>query len=192
MLRLEFDIEDVASVRFAISPVTETVSALRVFGAPERPGSHRSWLTGLRQLHADPSLGLLLDLVPPDGYVPDFLTPPLTVPVGDLDAELAVIAATAPEIVRRELALTFAGQTMPARVSALHADPATRLAQVVEALARWHAIAIAPHWQRVHRLLTAEVALQSRRFTEEGPGLALRHLHPSIRWQPGHLAIDMR
>ncbi len=170
MLRLDFDIEDVASVRFSISPVAETVSALRVFGDPARPGPHRSWLTGLRRLHGHPALGLLLDLVPPDGYSPDFLTPPLTVPVGELDAELEEIGGTAPEIVRRELELTFAGQTMPARVRALHADPANGLGQVVEALARWHAIAVAPHWQRVHALLSAEVALQSRRFAEEAPG----------------------
>jgi hypothetical protein len=49
----------------------------------------------------DGSLGLALDLLPPDGYVPDFLTPPVAVPVGDLDAELATIRATPAQIVRR-------------------------------------------------------------------------------------------
>ena len=44
-----------------------------------------------------------LDLVAPDGYLPDFLTPPLTVPVGEIGAELAAIRATPPDVVRREL-----------------------------------------------------------------------------------------
>jgi hypothetical protein len=44
VLRLDFEIEDLAAVRFAISPVTETVGALRVLGDPEEPGPHGSWL----------------------------------------------------------------------------------------------------------------------------------------------------
>jgi DNA-binding transcriptional ArsR family regulator len=190
VLRLDFGIEDVANVRFAISPVAETVGALRVLGDP-RSRPHRSWLTALGGLRGDESLGPLLDLVGPGGYLPDFLTPPLTVPVGEIDAELAAIRATTLDVVRRELELTFAGRTIPQRIKALHADPATRLPEIVDALARWHAIAIDPHWERLRAVLSAEVARQSRRFTDGGPVLALRNLHPSIRWQPGRLTVEM-
>jgi DNA-binding transcriptional ArsR family regulator len=192
VLRLDFGIEDVASVRFAISPMAETIGALRVLGDPDRSRPHQAWLSGLGELHAGEWLGLLLALVPADGYLPDFLTPPLTVPIGEIDAELATIRATAPDIVQRELALTYAGRTMPAPISALHTDPATRLTEIVNAIARWYAIAIAPYWERLQAVLTAEIARQSRRLTDAGPRLALSNLHPSIRWHPGHLTVDMR
>jgi DNA-binding transcriptional ArsR family regulator len=191
VLRLDFEIEDVASVRFAISPVAEAVGALRVLG-DVRSRPHPAWLNGLGRLRRDGPLDLLLDLVAPEGYLPDFLTPPLTTPMGEFATELATIRATPPEVVRHELDLTFTDRTMPARIRALHADPAARLADLVDALARWHALAIAPHWERLRTVLTAEVARQSRRLADGGPELALRNLHPSIRWQPGYLTVEMR
>lgn len=192
MLRLNFSVEDAAAVRFAISPVAETIGALRVFADPARHGSYRSWRSGLGGLGTDPVLGLLLDLVSPRAYVPDFLTPPSTMPVGDLQAELATIRATPPEIVRHELDLTFGGRTMDPLVGALYADPMMHLAEVVEALARWHAVAIDPWWDRLYAVLAAEVARQSHRLTQRGVGLMLRHLHPSICWQRGQLTVDTR
>jgi DNA-binding transcriptional ArsR family regulator len=192
VLRLEFKIEDLAAVRFAISPVTETVGALRWLRAPEVEGPHRPWMSGLSDLREDESLAVVLDMLPARGYVPDFLTPPATAPLGDLDAELAAIAATPPDVVRHEIGLVFKGRELPARVAALRADPEAQLAAMVDALHRWHAAAIAPHWKRVHALLAAEVALQSRYLSEGGAGLAMRNLHPAIRWRPGSLDVDMR
>jgi DNA-binding transcriptional ArsR family regulator len=134
----------------------------------------------------------VLDLLPAYGYVPDFLTPPATAPLGDLDAELAAIRSTPAEVVRHEIGLVFPGRELPARVRILHSDPETELGALAGALRRWHAAAIAPHWERVHALLAAEVALQSRYLAQGGAGLALRNLHPAIRWRPGSLDVDMR
>jgi DNA-binding transcriptional ArsR family regulator len=57
--------------------------------------------------------------------------------------------------------------------------------------ARWYAIAIGPHWERLQAVLTTEIARQPRRLTDGGPQLALHNLHPSIRWRPGHLIVEM-
>jgi DNA-binding transcriptional ArsR family regulator len=190
VLRLDFDIEDVSTVRFAISPVAEAIGALRVLDDP-RSRPHPAWLRTLGSLRDDPTLALLRDLVPPEGYVPDFLTPPLSLPVGEIGAELAAIGATDPDVVRHELELSFARRTMPSRIRALQEDPGAGLPAVVAALARWHAIAIDPHWERLRAGLSAEVARQSRRLTDGGPGLALRNLHPSIHWDPGRLSVDL-
>jgi DNA-binding transcriptional ArsR family regulator len=191
VLHLDFGIEDIASVRFAISPVAETIGALRVVADSDRSRPHPDWLSAIGDLDGDDSLGLLLELVPPDGYLPDFLTPPLAVPVGEIDAELAAIRATAPDVVRQELELTFADRPMPPRIAALHADPPARLAVIVDAIAGWYELAVAPHWERLSSVLGAEVARQSRRLTDGGPELALRNLHPSIRWRPGCLTVEM-
>jgi DNA-binding transcriptional ArsR family regulator len=192
VLRLQFEIEDLAAVRFAISPVTETVGALQWLGDPQAAGPHRPWVKALRGAERDESLGVVLDLLPARGYVPDFLTPPATPPLGDLDAELAAIRATPPDVVRHEIDLVFNGRAPTARAVALRAEPEAGLAALVDALRRWHAAAIAPHWERVRALLAAEVALQSRYLSEGGAGLALANLHPAIRWQPGALDVEMR
>jgi hypothetical protein len=192
VLELDFDLADLAALRFAISPMAEAVSALGVYGSAGGAGAHRPWLSDLGDVRRDAAFDLLHDLVPHEGYSPDFLTPPVSVPVGAFDAELAAVRATPAAVVRSELERTFAGRAMPRRVLALHADPATRLSEVAVALARWYAIAIEPYWERLHAMLAAEVARQSRRLSEEGPGLTLGKLHPSVRWQQGRLAVDMR
>jgi DNA-binding transcriptional ArsR family regulator len=192
MLRLDFDLEDLAALRFAVSPAAETVGALRLVGDPERSRVHGSWLASVTDVALDAPLRLALELLPPRGYVPDFLTPPVLAPVGDLAAELAAIRVTPPEVVRDELNLLFADREPPACVQALYDDPEQHLAQITAALARWHARVLAPHWERIYAVLAADIAHRARQLAEGGPELALRRLHPTIRWQGGRLTVDLR
>src|ERR1700753_3333132 len=114
-------------MRFAIAPMAEAISALRVYASPDHPGPHRRWVSSLRAGAPDPSVDLLIDLVPDVGYSPDFLTPPLSTPLGDFEAELAAVRGTPDEVVRAELELTFAERPMPPRIQRLPPDPATHL-----------------------------------------------------------------
>src|SRR4051812_10313037 len=68
--------DDLLHVRFAVSPLFETISALRVLaGHADETGRHAAWLTALEP---DAAVGLeaLLALHKPSGYVPDFISPP--------------------------------------------------------------------------------------------------------------------
>src|SRR4051812_48294091 len=85
--------DDIGRVRFGSSPLAEAVFSIRLLGRPSDRQAHRPWVDDVRPRLAEADLRLLRALIPPTGYIPDFLTPPL--PAGsDLRMHLDVVRAT--------------------------------------------------------------------------------------------------
>ncbi|MFI6516540.1 DUF5937 family protein [Spirillospora sp. NPDC050679] len=185
MIEFVFAIDDVARVRFAFSPLWELVRGLRVLGDPARHALHLPWVRS-----AGPrarGLGTLRALVPPTGYIPDFLTPPPVTPLPDFAAELATVRATPPEVVAEELEWT-ARANPPLRP--LAAEPERVLAEVCEELEGFWAAALLPHWERVHGLLEGDVLRRTRALAAQGAEGVFGDLHPAVRWRAGSLAVE--
>jgi DNA-binding transcriptional ArsR family regulator len=184
-ISLGFSPADLARCRFAISPLFETLSAIRDATGPQGPGYHRRWLDGVRPALAGLELEPIVLLQPRRGYTPDFLAPPPTAPVGGFDAELTRIAATPAPVVQREIELSLrytpgASDTPTGRL--LLGDPAEVLSLLTQLIrAAWDAL-VAPHWPRIRALLEADVAYQSRRLAEGGLDRLFADLHPTVRW----------
>src|SRR3954452_17427617 len=157
MVTYECDVEDVARTRLAISPMWEAVHSLRALVDPSRAAVHLPWLDGLRgQLHGL-DLAAAIPLVPPMGYIPDFLAPPPLSPLADFDAELDAVRATPADQIRHELALLFRGRRPPAAVQPLIKHPRRELRRLCDTLAEYWTRAIEPHWPRLQALLRADV-----------------------------------
>src|SRR5919107_5024899 len=106
MIVWEFGFEDLARTRFAISPMWEAIASLRVALDPARGALHLPWLTELRDGRLrELDLRAIAALVPPRGYIPDFLTPPPTGPLAHIDEDLEQMRATPLGQVRKELGL---------------------------------------------------------------------------------------
>ncbi len=166
-------------IRFAVSCLWEVLASLRGVSSV-----HREWALRNRP---GPG-GLLARLVPPTGgYAPDFLTPPPTGLTADLDAELAVLRRTDPEVVRGHLALMPGGRDLD-----LFHDPATGLARLCDEIAAYWAAAIAPDWPRMHALLDADVRRRAHHLATEGAAAVLNDLHERVRWTDGTLLVDQR
>ena len=67
---------DAGRVRFATSPIWETVNAARTLVDPRSAAYHARWLERARPRAAELPLEPLFAVHPPHGYVPDFLSPP--------------------------------------------------------------------------------------------------------------------
>jgi len=187
---LRFGPDDLLRCRFALSPVFETLSAVRVATGPQPPGHHRRWLETVRPQLARLDLRPLTLLQPRRGYTPDFLAPPPDGAPASAAAELERIAATPPEQAAREVARSLADTPGAARTTAgrrLLAEPADAV-QELAALVRaaWEQL-VEPFWPRVRALLEADIAFQSRRSAEGGLDRLLAELHPSVRWDGGVL-----
>ena len=76
MIRITLAPEDLTRIRFAFSPLSETVLSFRVLSDPARYPIHLPWIKSTRQAVRHLPLELLATLVRPQGYMPDFLTPP--------------------------------------------------------------------------------------------------------------------
>ncbi|MFF0272756.1 MULTISPECIES: ArsR/SmtB family transcription factor [unclassified Streptomyces] len=182
---LRFGEADPLRIRFAISPLWETHSAVRVLARPGRQGYHLPWMRRIASAARELDLGPLHLLMPLHGHSPDFLYPPPLGPAAAFEDEIAAVRETDPALVltdfERALADTpGAAETPEGR--RLLADPAGAVLRLAELLREaWEAL-IAPDWPRLRALLEADVAYHSRRLAEGGLERLLDELHPAFAW----------
>jgi hypothetical protein len=132
-------------------------------------------------------------LQPRRGYTPDFLSPPPTGPLAQFDDDLARIAATPPNQVSAEIALSLRdtpGASDSELGRLLLGDPGEILNLLTKLIREaWHAL-IEPVWPPVRALLDADVGFQTRRLAEGGLDRLFAELHPMLRWHDNTLTRE--
>ncbi len=194
MIHLHFAAADLTRVRFAASPLWETITSLRTLGK-DRQGTHlhRAWCDRMRD-RAGGRLGvrdleLLTALIRPAGYIPDFLVP--SPPRRSVRFEEAVrqVAGADPDVVAGELAHLAShrvAQQGPGRaerraiLQSLVDRPDAGIGRVTEALDAYHRAAIAPDWPRIEALLHDDIAYRLQALADGGVDQMMRDLHPSV------------
>jgi hypothetical protein len=76
VIEFTFSTLDLTRTRFAFSALNEVIGSVSVLRAPARHALHLPWVEQARERVAGIDLTMLYALVPSQGYVPDFLTPP--------------------------------------------------------------------------------------------------------------------
>ncbi|MFB9236413.1 ArsR/SmtB family transcription factor [Plantactinospora siamensis] len=188
---LRFGPADLLRCRFAVSPMLETLSAIRLLSPREGVGPHGRWLDtrDTRDLDLRP----IALLQPRRGYTPDFLSPPPAGPLARFEDELAAVAATDHERVRAELRRSLAdtpGAADSAAGRRLLGPPAEVLPMLVSLVRRAWEVLVEPVWPQVRGLLERDVAFQSRRLAEGGLDRLFAELHPRLRWHNGVLTRE--
>jgi len=189
------DPDELLGVRFACSPVWETLAAVRTFADDRDRTHHEPWLRLVEHRAAQLDLAPLLALQPLRGYVPDFLTPPPRVPWPRLRDQFAEIRRTPLDQIAHELELCRRGvsdERHRRRLESLLADPgAARELLVTRIHEAWGAL-VAPFWPRIRTLLARDVEERSRTLAQRGLRGALDELDPRIRWTPRGLSVANR
>lgn len=192
-LTLVFGRDDSARVRFAASPLFETMSALRVLLEPSRQRYHLPWLDSVRSDLDRLDLWPLLVLSPHSGWTPDFLSPAPAGPGTDVADQLAQLRATAPEQVATDVKRSLterSGGPAPAAAWRLLEDPVATRNLLADLLEHCWRLLIAPHWPRLRDLLEADVRYRTQVLGDLGLERVLSDLHPRIRWTRGAIVID--
>ena len=164
-LVLVFGRDDLARVRFAISPLWETMTALRVLLEPQRRSYHLPWLEAVRADVDRLDLWPLLVLSPRTGWTPDFLSPAPSGPRTDITDQLAQVRATPPEQVAREVEYSLtqrSGEPAPKAAWRLLDDPLETRTTLADLLEQCWQLLIAPHWPRLRDLLQADVLYRTQ------------------------------
>jgi DNA-binding transcriptional ArsR family regulator len=182
MVVFSFSVEDMARTRFAVSPMWELAGSLGTLRDPGRSATHVRWVRGLRGRLSDLDLAAALRLTPARGYVPDFLTPPPSGPLAEIDEQFAEMRRVPSEEVVREVGWALDGRPAPPALEPFLTEPGTALSRLADQLEAYWERALAPHWLRIRRLLDADIAHRARRLTEGGPAALFADLHPDVRW----------
>ncbi|MFH8342595.1 ArsR/SmtB family transcription factor [Streptomyces sp. AM6-12] len=192
---MAFSTSDLAQMRFAVSPMWEITPSFRLLNSAARHPVHHIWVEQVRPrlATAGAALGWLAELIPPSGYVPDFLNPAPAGPAPALATELAAIRAAPVDRVRRDLDhLTRHQGGLGPRLQALYADPGARLAKVAEAIENYWKLAVAPYWARIRAVLNADVYYRARQVAEHGASHLFNDLHAAVVWDDNALRLARR
>lgn len=175
-LTLDLSISDLADTRFAISPLSETISGLQLLGNCWGHDRHLRWVRwAVGELAARPlDLSRTWPLIVNDRPSwPQFLLPASAHAVTTIDDALAAMQQTSARHVRLSLHRLFGGHP-PASATELAADPPEGLRAIATELRQAHDRLIAPHWGRLRAVLAADIAYRAKQLAAGGPGWAYR------------------
>jgi DNA-binding transcriptional ArsR family regulator len=191
MVTYVFGVEDLARMRFAVSPMWELSRSLVALRDPSTAALHVPWLRGLSGRLGDLDLRRAVELVPARDYMPDFLTPPPAGPLGDIEQGLEALRATPAAQIREDM-LRFRRSHRAIKLTQPWLDhPRRELNRLAATLTGFWERAHAPHWPRLRALLEADIAHRARRLADLGPAGLFADLHHSVTWHGDHLTIDM-
>ncbi len=184
MISYSLTADDLGNMRFACSPLLETVTSLWALRWPERYVLHLPWVKRTRDLlaHLDPAdVTVLNGLVGTHhGWLPDFLAPRPVTPLPDIATELDQVRRTAPAKAASDIRAVNEGK-LP-RLG----NPAS-IASVLE---RYWQLAIAPHWTRMQALLEADMLYRARQMAHDSTVAMLTGLDTQARWREGTFHVN--
>ncbi|MEV6976074.1 helix-turn-helix domain-containing protein [Kitasatospora sp. NPDC093806] len=169
-------------------PLSEAVLALQALSRTDQRLRFGPWREGLRG-RIPAAVRPLRDLVPAQGWIPDFLTPVLRGAPGDTAAAVEAVRATSRRRLRTDLTRLGTTTRLPGWARNLADGDSDTMTAVTDALTAWNRIAVTPHEPRIQAALDADIAHKSTLLTHHGVDALLRQVHPAIAWQPPVLTV---
>jgi DNA-binding transcriptional ArsR family regulator len=190
-LSIEITTADLASTRFAISPLAETISGLQQLAAPEPTLRTRWWIRWARERLTDRPLRLPATwplLINQRPAWPQFLLPAPAATRTSIDDDLAAMQQTSPQEVIGSLRRVF-GDDLPQAARDLAEEPAQQLAAIAAELREAHDYLVLPHWPRIRALLETDIAHRATQLASGGAARLFAGLHPDVTWSAGRLTV---
>ncbi|GAA2825445.1 helix-turn-helix domain-containing protein [Kribbella solani] len=192
MLRIHFTPRDLTRVTVATrpAPLWEVLLSLHMLQQSDGRLIFEDWRRQVRTKVAPDQMRLLLELTPPKGYSPDFLTPAESAP--DFDSALELALATPRQQVHSQLDLL--GKYRPPSPWTRELAQGGRLSmqKLGRAIRTYHDAAIAPYWKSIGTHVSADHAHRGEALARHGVDRLLSSLHPRVRWvAPVLQVLDM-
>ncbi|MFF8597191.1 winged helix-turn-helix domain-containing protein [Streptomyces sp. NPDC015220] len=186
--RIHFTVEDLARTRVGQPPpLMELGAAARILQDRGHPVRFGAWRQAARAALA-PEARMVLDLIPPGGWAPTFLT---STCVRSPEESLEQVRTTTRSQIREDLAHVAEWQPLPAWAHHLADDP-DLLRQLYESLDHVCAVLLAPNWSHITGAAAADRAVRMRQALTGGMEALLSSLNPRrIRWSPPVLEVAM-
>jgi DNA-binding transcriptional ArsR family regulator len=192
-INVTIGVDDLAATRFAVSPLHETITAVRLLRHPEPHPVNQPWLRWARGELARRHLAaarLWPLLMASKRSWPEFLAPAPAIRAPSLAEELNRMRATPVAQVRASLSRVFRDvDPWPDSAAELFRQPERTLELLAEEITEAHDRLIASHWDRMRAVLDADIAYRGGILASDGAGALLVGLHPELRWSAGTLSF---
>jgi DNA-binding transcriptional ArsR family regulator len=192
MLRFEVGADDLSRSRFALSPVFELLSLLRILAGLSRQRLPADWSARLiptfRRLRRDWDLDAVLALES-RSYGPDFIARPPLGLAQTWEDDLAAVRATELPHARREIAYCLGLRpTTDRRVLAVldSDDVVDRIGDALDLA--WHGLLV-HDWPQLRAICERDVVYRAGQLGRSGWAAALDGLHPRLRWRAGGIEV---
>ncbi len=188
MLRLWLEPADLARIRFAdrLHPAGTVLLASQALRQPSVAAAVPT--LARRVAGAGPALRPLHHLMPPEGFVPDFLTP--FEGLDSLEDGLAAIRSTPVRRVRAEVSAAYSRAGASAIRRRFAAADTQVLDMLIVAMRSYFHEVLAPDWQALARAHRRQVGEAANRYARSGADGVLASLHHGIRWRAPTLEVD--
>lgn len=198
MITIPLTTEDLTKVRLSPSPLWETVCSFGVLLHPDRHAIHAPWASRARPMLRDLDLSPLVAVMGVGGRCPDYLSPPPDASLATFRDELERLRATPPEVVQREVGMLVQEQSellsrLPhekERMLGVQEDPEGSLKKLVDALDRYHELAISPYWFRIKEHLEGDVLRRGQALALGGAEMLLSGLDPRVGYRERVLELN--
>jgi DNA-binding transcriptional ArsR family regulator len=158
---------------------------LQVADAPLQFGS---WRRRMRRQLRQAGIGPLVELAPPAGYSPDFLTP--TSFHSEVDEAVNEVMSAPRAVVKHNVSLLVAQQPVGSCVRQLSEARSADLVQLGNLVRRYHQMAIEPYWDQLSGRVRADHQIRVGRLASGGLERLFTELHPAVRWRPPILEVS--
>jgi len=192
VLRIHFTPRDLTRVTVATrpAPLWEVLLSLHMLQHSDGRLIFEDWRRHVRTSVAPDQMRLLLELTPPKGYSPDFLTPAESAP--DFETALDIALSTPSQQIRGQLDLLSKYRPASPWTRELAQGDRGSLNKLGRALRTYHAAAIAPYWKSIGTHISADHAHRGEALARHGVDRLLSSLHPRVRWvAPVLQVLDM-
>jgi DNA-binding transcriptional ArsR family regulator len=186
-IELGLNLADLGAVRFTTHPVWETVASLCVLSHPDRHPLHRRLLNRVTNPRYD--LGLLVDLVSMERWYPVLLCPDPARQATSPETALAAIAATDPDLARRDLQALRAMDPTNPRWPEM--TPEQLLDETSTALIGYWRHVLRPLWERITDIAEADLIHRAQVITTAGLADALLDLHEHLSYTGSHIRLRL-
>jgi DNA-binding transcriptional ArsR family regulator len=191
VLRFEVTAEDLLHSRFAISPLFELDSLIRVLLGHKGRRLPPAWAARLaptfRTLSQDPAFRAVAALHS-HGHGPSFLAPPPAGLAQTIDDDLAVVRAVPLTLARKEIRAALDRRPChdPEALAILRSRDV--LAHLADLLQRAWTALLAPDWPRLRVICERDVLYRSAELGRVGWAAAFEGL-PHVKWRDGGIEI---
>ena len=190
MIILNLSADVLGQTRFSISPLTELTSSLRFLGNMSASPVFRPWVDRIRGKLDRVDMSLLLSAVPDGRYIPTCLMPPGRLRDPRIEDQLQDLAVMSAESLSGMLTEIWEDRPVPDRVVQLLATGDRAPTLLAEVLWDYWTVALAPHWSRIHAVLSDDVDYRTAGMQDQGLFAVLTDLHPEIHMSGTGLCID--